>query len=386
MVKAQRANCSNERILGMTNGYPLIDNVDNPYCYVIAEAGVNHNGDLMLAHDLVDAAVEAGADAVKFQTFKSENLVTETAKRAEYQIRNLGEDGSQIEMLKALELSPEAHFALKDQCKSQGIDFMSSPFDKESLDFLVGPLDLKRIKIPSGEITNGPFLLDIARTGRPVILSTGMATTDEINVALGVLARGFLGLKMPSSGEGIALILSREDTKAELRKNVAILHCTTDYPALPETLNLRAIDTLRNTFGLVTGFSDHSEGIAVPIAAVARGAKIIEKHMTLDKSMVGPDHKASLEPTEFNAMVKGIRTVSQAMGDGRKTPKDVELKNRPIARKALVAACPISSGDVLGDHNLAAKRVGDGMSPMLHWSLTGKVASRDYDANDMIDE
>jgi N-acetylneuraminate synthase len=370
----------------MTQGYPLIDEVDNPYCYVIAESGVNHNGDLMLAHDLVSAAVKAGADAVKFQTFKSENLATETARRAGYQISNLGEDGSQIEMLRALELSPEAHFALKDQCKSQGIDFMSSPFDTESLEFLVGPLGLKRIKIPSGEITNGPFLLDIARTNRSVILSTGMATMDEISVALGVLAHGFLGLKTPSSGEDFASILSREDTKAVLRKNVAILHCTTEYPALPETLNLRAIDTLRNIFGLVTGFSDHSEGISVPIAAVARGAKIIEKHMTLDKSMAGPDHKASLNPTEFSAMVKGIRTVSSAMGDGRKMPKDVELKNRPIARKALVAACPISSGDVFEDNNLAAKRVGGGMSPMLHWSLVGTVASRDYDANEMIDE
>jgi len=370
----------------MTRGYPLFDDVDNLHCYVIAEAGVNHNGDLKLAHDLVDAAAKAGADAVKFQTFRSENLVTQSAKRAEYQIRNLGEDGSQLEMLKTLELSSEAHFALKDQCLSLGIDFLSSPFDKESLEFLIGSLDVQRIKIPSGEITNGPFLLDIARTGKPVILSTGMATMDEINVALGVLAHGFLDLEVPNKVESLASVLLRENAMAVLRVNVAILHCTTEYPAQPDTLNLRAMDTLRNAFGLVTGFSDHSEGIAAATAAAAQGARIIEKHMTLDKSMVGPDHKASLEPTEFTDMVKAIRTVGLAMGDGRKEPKNVELKNRPIARKAIVAACPIPSGDVFGDHNMTAKRVGEGMSPMLHWSLVGKVSSRDYDVNEMINE
>lgn len=359
---------------------------DFPHCFVIAEAGVNHNGDLKLAHDLVDAVAAAGADAVKFQTFRSESLVTDTARRAQYQVRNLGEDGTQLAMLKKLELSHDAHFALKDRCASLGIEFMSSPFDVESLAFLVGPLNLSRIKIPSGEITNGPFLLDIARSGKPVILSTGMATMEETKVALGVLARGYLGLDMPSRSNDFSTILSKSNAMAIIRANVALLHCTTEYPAQPETVNLRAMETLRNAFGLVTGFSDHTEGIAIPIAAAALGAEIIEKHVTLDKYMPGPDHKASLDPMEFTAMVQGIRRVEVAMGDGRKEPHDVELKNRPIARKALVAARPIRAGDVFDADNMTSKRAGDGMSPMSYWSLVGKSASRDYDADEAINE
>lgn len=370
----------------MLRRYSPSSNGNEAYCFVIAEAGVNHNGNFQLAHDLVDAAAKAGADAVKFQTFRSENFVTGTARRAQYQVRNLGEDGSQLAMLKKLELSPDAHFTLKDRCASLGIEFMSSPFDGESLEFLVGPLDLQKIKIPSGEITNGPFLLEIARTGKPVILSTGMATMDETKAALGVLAHGYLGLEVADGGGGLATILSKADAMDALKANVALLHCTTEYPAQPETVNLRAMDTLRDAFGLVTGYSDHSEGVAIPIAATARGARIIEKHLTLDRSMPGPDHKASLEPAEFTAMVQGIRAVGLAIGNGRKVPHDVELKNRPIARKALVAAHPIQCGDVFCAENLTAKRVGEGMSPMTYWSLVGKNASRDYETNEVIDE
>lgn len=355
-------------------------------CFVIAEVGVNHNGDVKLAHELVDAAAQAGADAIKFQTFSSESLVTGAAKRAQYQVRNLQEDGSQLSMLKALELSQDAHYALKDQCARLGKEFMSSPFDVGSLEFLTGTLALPRIKIPSGEITNGPFLLAIARTGKPTILSTGMATMSEIEAALGVLAHGYLNLEMPSHEDGFASALDHDGVMDVLRDKVALLHCTTEYPAPLETVNLRAMDTLRDAFGLVTGFSDHSEGIIVPIAAAARGAEIIEKHMTLDKNMPGPDHQASLEPAEFGEMVSGIRTVSQALGDGHKTPQEVELKNRSIARKALVALAPIRAGEAFSEQNLTAKRVGEGMSPMSYWSLLGKTASRGYDADEMIDE
>jgi len=360
--------------------------INAPHCFVIAEAGVNHNGDLKLAHDLVDAAAETGADAVKFQTFRSENLVTASARRAQYQVRNLGEDGTQLAMLKQLELSQDAHFALKERCEKLCIEFMSSPFDSESLAFLVGPLGLPKIKIPSGEITNGPFLMDIARTNKPAILSTGMATMEEIKAALGVLAHGYLGVDIAEGDEDFAAILSHKNAMTTIRDKVALLHCTTEYPAQPETVNLRAMDTLREAFGLVTGFSDHSEGIAIPIAAVARGAEIIEKHMTLDKGMPGPDHKASLDPAEFSAMVQGVRRVSLAMGDGQKIPQDVELKNRPIARKTLVAACEIPVGQAFGPDNLIAKRAGEGLSPMTYWSLVGKTASRDYAANEVINE
>lgn len=355
-------------------------------CFVIAEVGVNHNGNVGLAHELVEAAAKAGADAIKFQTFTSENLVTGSAKRAQYQVRNLQEDGSQLSMLKALELSQEAHYALKEQCEGLGTEFMSSPFDVGSLEFLTGPLDLPRIKIPSGEITNGPFLLEIARAQKNTILSTGMATMHEIKAALGVLAHGYLGLELPENEEGFATVLEQGGVMDVLRDKVALLHCTTEYPAPLETVNLRAIDTLRDAFGLITGFSDHSEGIVVPIAAAARGAQIIEKHMTLDNSMPGPDHKASLEPAEFAEMVRGIRMVGQALGDGRKVPQEVELKNRPIARKALVASASIRTGEVFSAQNLTAKRVGEGMSPMSYWSLLGKTASRGYEADEVIDE
>jgi N-acetylneuraminate synthase len=370
----------------MSKRSPLLKTTDAPYCYIIAEAGVNHNGNIKLAHDLIDAAVEAGADAVKFQTFRSENLVTGNAKRAQYQVKNLGQDGSQLAMLKTLELSQDAHFELKDHCENVGIEFLSSPFDGESLEFLCGPLEMPYLKIPSGELTNGPFLLDIARAGKPMILSTGMATMDDIKVSLGVLAHGLLGLEIPTLSDDFIKTLSRDDAMTKLKTKVAILHCTTEYPAQPETINLRAIDTLRDVFGFVTGFSDHSEGIAIPNAAVARGAEILEKHMTLDKSMAGPDHKASINPSEFKAMVHGIRAVEAALGDGCKEPHAVELRNRPIARKALVASCSISKGEVFGEHNLTAKRVGEGMSPMSYWSLLGQLASRDYSFNEVVEE
>lgn len=357
------------------------------HCFVIAEIGVNHNGDLELAHQLVEAAAHAGADAIKFQTFSSHSLVTETTKRARYQVRNTGQEGSQLEMLQSLELSKEGHFELSEHCSALGKMFLSSPFDAESLAFLVDGMDLPLIKVASGEISNGPFLYELAQTGKPLIISTGMASLDDVRVALGVLAHGYLKRDVPSNGtDAILDILLSTEAQEELLNKVAVLHCTTEYPAPPESINLRAMETMREAFGLIMGFSDHSLGTSIPIAAVARGAKVIEKHFTLDRNMAGPDHKASLEPGDFSEMVEGIRTVERALGCGRKMPNEVELDNRSIARKSLIAAVSIRAGDLWEPRHLTAKRAGGGMSPMAYWNLLGKPASRSYEVDELIEE
>jgi len=343
--------------------------------YIIAEAGVNHNGKPDMAFQLVDAAVEAGADAVKFQTFKAKNIVTNSAEKAEYQKQTTDSSETQFEMLKSLELPQELHKDLIKYCQKKKIEFLSTAFDLESLDFLANSLKLRTLKIPSGEITNGPLLLAYARTRCKLILSTGMATLGEIEEALGVLAFGLKNYNSikPSKTAFQQAYFSEEGQKT-LKKKVTILHCTTEYPAPANEINLNAMQTMRTGFGLQTGYSDHSEGIIVPIAATAMGAAVIEKHFTLDRTLPGPDHKASLEPDELKAMVKAIRTVEQSMGDGLKGPLPSELKNRPIARKSLITKKDIKQGEQFSEENLTVKRPGTGISPMRYWSVIEKTA------------
>lgn len=354
---------------------------------IIAEAGVNHNGDEKLALKLVEAAYKAGADIVKFQTFKAKNLVTEQAQQAEYQIANTKKKESQFAMLSRLELSWEAHHRLIKHCEALGIEFLSTAFDSESLSFLVNDLGLKRLKLPSGELTNAPLVLEHARTGCDIIVSTGMATLSEIEAALGVIAFGYTALKeqVPTI-EAFQRAYSSDKGQRALRDKVVILHCTTEYPAPMGEINLKAMDTLQQAFDLKAGYSDHSEGITIPIAAVARGAEIIEKHFTLDKNMEGPDHKASLEPGELNAMVKAIRQVEQALGNKIKAPTTSEIKNKSVARKSLIAGTDMIEGELFTPENLIIKRPGTGMSPYCYWDLLGKKASKKYQIGDLIIE
>jgi N-acetylneuraminate synthase len=349
--------------------------------YIIAEAGVNHNGDTELAFQLVDAALEAGVDAIKFQTFKAEKLVTKVAQKAVYQSQSTTDTESQYTMLKRLELGHKSHRDLFDYCQSKGIDFLSTAFDAESLCFLVQKIGLKKLKVPSGDITNGPLLLQHAMTGCDLVMSTGMATLSEIERALGVLAFGLLnevkrGLK-PSKEAFLDAYLSERGRKL-LKEKVTLLHCTTEYPAPVSEINLHAMGTMRSAFALDVGYSDHSEGIAVPTAAVALGATLIEKHFTLDRSLPGPDHKASLEPTELKSMVDSIRMVEVALGSGVKGPVPSELKNRNVARKSLIAGRDIQKGEVFTEENLVAKRPGKGKSPMHYWDILGQEADENF--------
>ena len=352
---------------------------------IIAEAGVNHNGNEKLAFELVEAAHQAGADIVKFQTFKAKNLVTESAKQADYQIANTQKQESQLAMLSRLELSYEVHHQLVAHCNKLGIEFLSTAFDSESLDFLVNDLGLKRLKIPSGEITNAPLVLKHARTGCDLIVSTGMATLAEIESVLGVIAFGYLAndSEEPSILAFQQAYASNEGQKL-LKEKVTILHCTTEYPAPMEEINLRAMDTLGQAFELPSGYSDHSEGIVIPIAAVARGAVVIEKHFTLDKNMEGPDHRASLTPIELQAMVDAIRQVEIALGSRVKTPAVSEVKNKAVARKSLVAAQPIQAGEAFTKDNVTIKRPGNGISPYRYWEILECQAGSAYQAGDLI--
>lgn len=328
---------------------------------IIAEAGVNHNGDINLAKELVDAAAEAGADYVKFQTFNAKKLVSKSAQKANYQKNNTKDQNeSQLEMLQRLELSKDDHLALIAYCKSKQIAFLSTAFDLDSIDFLHG-LNIDVWKVPSGEITNLPYLRKIAGLGKPVIVSTGMASMDEINDALQVIS---------TAGTEI--------------KNITVLHCNTEYPTPMEDVNLRAMASIKNKFGVRIGYSDHTLGIEVPIAAVALGATVIEKHFTLNKTMEGPDHKASLDPHELKAMVRAIRNIERALGDGIKAPSQSEIKNKPIARKSIVASKPIKKGETLTKQNLTIKRPGIGISPMLWDEIIGTTATRDYSEDELI--
>lgn len=354
---------------------------------IIAEAGVNHNGSEDLAFKLVDAACAAGADVVKFQTFKAEKLVTAQARQADYQVHNTQREESQLSMLSRLELSYESHHKLMSYCHQSGIEFLSTAFDLTSLHFLVNELGLSRLKIPSGELTNAPLVLEYARAGCQLILSTGMASEAEIEAALGVIAYGLTAdtTSKPSRQAFDDAYHSMAGQKA-LKNSVTLLHCTTEYPAPFDEINLRAMDTMKSKFGLATGYSDHSSGISVPIAAVARGAVVIEKHFTLDKNMDGPDHKASLDPTELSQMVKSIREVEQALGSDQKSPTPSELKNKDIARKSVVAAREVPKGEVFSAADLTTMRPGSGVSPYQYWEMLGRRALRHYRAGDLIVE
>ena len=326
--------------------------------FIIAEAGVNHNGSFALACQFVDAAKEAGVNCIKFQTFKSTNLVSHTAKKAEYQKATTG-DSSQQDMLKKLELSYDEFIQLKVYCDKVGICFLSTPFDFESIEFL-NSIDMPFWKIPSGEITNLPYLIAIAKTGKPVIMSTGMCEMYEIEAAIKVL-------------------------KENGTKEITLLHCNTEYPTPFEDVNLRAMQTMRDAFGLEVGYSDHTKGIEVPIAAVAMGATVIEKHFTLDRHMEGPDHKASLEPDELAAMVRSIRNIEAALGTGEKTPSPSERKNMVIARKSIVALRDIKAGEILTEENITVKRLGSGVSPMKWFEVLGTRAVRDFEEDELIE-
>lgn len=354
---------------------------------IIAEAGVNHNGDEKLALKLVDAAFDAGADIVKFQTFKASKLVTSDAKQADYQIANTQKVESQFSMLSRLELSFEFHIELVKYCNKKGIEFLSTAFDSESLKFLVNDLKLKKLKIPSGDLTNAPLVLEHAQTGCDLIVSTGMATLAEIETALGVIAFGYVSKSTEKpSIQAFEKAYYSELGQKLLKEKVTILHCTTEYPAPMLDINLKAMDTIANAFKLPVGYSDHSAGITIPIAAVAREARIIEKHFTLDKNMDGPDHKASLEPSQLKEMIEGIRNIELALGDGVKGPKPSEIKNKPIARKSLVAQEHINKGAAFNESNITTKRPGTGTNPIRYWDLLGNKAMKDYQIGDLINE
>ena len=351
--------------------------------FLIAEAGVNHNGSIELAKKLIDAAVMAGADAVKFQSFVASSIVTAGASKAEYQITNTGSKESQLEMLKKLELSHSQQRELHQYCQRSGIQFLSTPFDTASLNFLTADLGLETIKVGSGELTNAPFLFEVARLAKNIILSTGMSTIDEVADALGVIAFVMTDSKNPSVSSFKSALASSEGRKAVTSK-VTLLHCTTDYPTVPSDVNLRAMLTLREKFDCQVGFSDHSVGIHLAVAAVAMGATVIEKHLTIDRDLPGPDHKASLEPNEFKNLVDQVRDLENAFGDGIKRPTEVELKNKKIARRSLVALKAIKTGDVFTSENVSIKRPGTGRSPFEYWSLLGTKATSDIAENDVI--
>lgn len=354
---------------------------------IIAEAGVNHNGSLQRALDMVDVAAEAGADIIKFQTFKASEVISACAPKAQYQIAATGNSESQLEMALKLELDDQSHFILKRRCQEKNIEFLSSPFDDYSLNFLIHDLGVQRIKIGSGEITNFPFLLAVARAGRDIILSTGMSTLGEIEVALGVIAYGYIcdDKETKASLDVFRAAFSSQEGQFALRECVSLLHCTTEYPSNIADANLNAILTMKMAFGLPVGLSDHTLGIEVPIAAVAKGAEIIEKHFTLDKDLKGPDHLASLSPIELKDMVSSIRNVELALGDGIKYPSHAEKNNLPIVRRSLTAACAISKGEVFTQKNLTVKRPGTGISAIYYWDYLGNVATRSYEKDGQIE-
>ena len=352
--------------------------------YIIAEAGVNHNGSLTIAKQLIDVAVEAGADAVKFQTFKAEKVMSRYAPKAEYQTQTTDRQESHLEMVKKLQFGVAEHQELVNYCNEKKIQFLSTPFDLESVGLLAEVLDVPALKIPSGEITNAPLILKVASHKKPIILSTGMSTLGEIEVALGVIAFGYLRTDERPSLELFRECFATDEGQALLKKNVTLLHCTTEYPSPYPSVNLKAMHTLREAFGLPVGLSDHTVGVHIPVAAVAMGAIMIEKHFTMDKTLPGPDHRASLEPCELADMVRMIRDTEAAMGSGLKLPAYAEKKNMIIARKSLVADKAIKQGEVFTETNLTVKRPGNGISPLSFWDYLGQRAAKDYNEDELI--
>ena len=348
--------------------------------FVIAEAGVNHGGSVNTALELVDAAMRAGADAVKFQSFRTELLVRADTPQAAYQAQN-APASSQAEMLRALELSADAHRRIATHCASVGITFLSTAFDQPSLDLLL-ELNVPRLKVASGELTNGPMVLSMASTGLPMIVSTGMATLDEVADALAIIAIGRQGADDAPRAAVRAAARRRIEEDASLVGDVTLLHCTSSYPAPAESVNLRAMGTLAERFGLPVGYSDHTEGISVTLAAVARGATVIEKHLTTDRRLPGPDHAASLEPNEFAALVAGIKTIEAALGAAEKHVTGPEAEVRSVARRSLVAARDLDPTQHIGIDDLIALRPGDGLPPTDVWDRVGRPPSRSYRAGD----
>ena len=351
---------------------------------IIAEAGVNHNGILENAIELIDVAAAAGADIIKFQTFIAGKTVGRFAPKAAYQRANTDCEESQLEMVKKLELSQTDHRYLKDHCQKRSICFLSTPFDVASANFLVQDLEMSLIKIASGEITNAPFLVQLARNGLPIILSTGMSTLGEVECALGALAYGYLGWSQGASLCTFIDAFASNEGQKILSEKVTLLHCTTEYPAPFNQVNLRMMDTLHSAFGLPIGLSDHTQGIAVAIGAVARGASVIEKHFTLDRNLPGPDHRASLEPLELKKMVEGIRQIEVALGEKCKRPSPAERGNKTVARRSLVAAMSVLPGESWTESNLVCKRPGNGISPLRYWDFLGQPIYKSYSEDELL--
>ncbi|MHC8355018.1 N-acetylneuraminate synthase [Pseudomonas sp. LB3P81] len=352
--------------------------------YVIAEAGVNHNGERELAFALIDAAAESGADAVKFQTFDAVKLASKHAPKATYQKKSTDQTESQLSMLKKLELPREWHAELQSYARGKGIEFLSTAFDHDSLDFLTD-LGMPFFKVPSGELTNGPLLWQFARTGKKLILSTGMATLSEVEQGLAVIAHALEYSTEPADIDEVWRCWGQHESRQRLRGHVTLLHCTSQYPTPFNEVNLRAMDTLADAFGLDVGYSDHTEGCLIPVAAVARGAKVIEKHFTLDRSLPGPDHKASLEPDELKRMVSDIRALETALGDPCKAPQASEWDTRKAARQQVVAAREIGAGATFSREDLTTARCGRGLPPTALWGLVGRVAGRAYQVGEIIE-
>ena len=355
--------------------------------FIIAEAGVNHNGELQLAKRLIDAAAESHADAVKFQSFHADKLVSRHAEKADYQMRTTDSAESQFDMLRNLELSESDHRELLRHAQSRRIEFLSTPFDRASLNLLTRQLGIRTIKMSSGDITNAPFLLAVARAADKIILSTGMSTIAEIEAALSVLAFGFTesNSSIYPRGDDFRRALRSQQGKLALKDRVTLLHCTSEYPAPVGEVNLRAMITMTERFRLPTGYSDHTVGIHIALAAVALGAVVIEKHFTLDKNLPGPDHSASIEPSELRSLISQIRDIEQSLGDGVKRPTKSELKNRAVVRRSLVAAKDIAKGDTFTTENLSCKRIGHGTSPFEYWEVLGQTADRPYKADEVVD-
>ncbi|MCH9689736.1 MAG: N-acetylneuraminate synthase [Gammaproteobacteria bacterium] len=356
-----------------------------PSTYIIAEAGVNHNGQLDLALQLIDAAAEAGADAIKFQTFKADKLTSVNLKKAAYQKKNTGVDESQHEMLAALEMPESWHHTLKKHAAACGIDFLSTAFDEESL-ALLQALDLPYYKISSGELTNAPLLWRFSKLNKPLILSTGMGTLSEVEQALAVIAHGFSMEQAPKNMDEVWEHWSQLGIRQQLKEKVTLLHCTSQYPTPWHEVNLRAMDTLTQAFDMAVGYSDHTVGTCMSIAAVARGACMIEKHITLDCSLPGPDHMASIMPAELKDMVSNIRALECALGDGVKRPQVSERDTMAAARQSIVAARPLEAGKVIESADLTTRRMGGGMSPEKLWGLIGATCAKSYILGEVFSE
>ncbi|GAA5415657.1 N,N'-diacetyllegionaminic acid synthase [Paraliobacillus ryukyuensis] len=351
--------------------------------YIIAEAGVNHNGDIQIAKKLIETASNCGADAIKFQTFHASTLVTVNAKQTKYQQKNTGQKKSQLEMLQQLELTDNEFMELNAFSETKGIDFLSTPFDRDSLDFLVDKLELSTIKISSGDLNNYPYLYEVAKKSDQIIISTGMSTIDEIHKALAFIAYGLAGKEINNKSD-VLEFYQLSVAKEKLKQHVTVLQCTTSYPTPLEEVNLQSIKFLQQELALPVGFSDHTDSTLIPATAVAMGACVIEKHFTLDKTMPGPDHKASLEPIQLKEMIEAIRKVEKAQGNFGKKLTVSEKDNINLVRKSLIANRNISKGELFTEGNLVVKRPGDGISPEFYWDYIGTQAQKDYQKDDLI--